>query len=340
MKSLLALVGVLVASQFAVAQSSQTLPAGFDTTAGGENWNHFLGTPANNYSNTRFQAVYDTTEFADQGFIAITKLAFRAKPGYSGGYAAGSMNNVTVRMSSCANDFNSLSQTFANNTGADVATVFSGTVSYPAVVGTTTVNDWVEITLTTPFTFQAAAGNDLCIEVSKCGTPNFAKNIDCDDDSGAAKQVHNHDSCSSSTGLRPQTKVPVFRITYGTCLAQQAQVGVNCGTLTLNGTPPIMGQSGTLTLTGGTPFGPGLIAYSGTAAMNSPVSYLGCNVYLDYASFSVLTSFDFDANGEYSLTATLPSDPFVLCLEAVLQAVEFRVEPLNLSNAFWVKFGN
>ena len=332
MKSVFASLAVVVMSQFAAAQTYQTLPTGYLTTTGGEDSTHFIG-QGNDYNSTISQSVYDTSNFADQGLTTISSIAFRAKPG-SSAYAAGSLP-MTIKMSSSTRNYNNLSNSFATNRGADVVTVFNGTVSYPAVGSTTTVNDWVVVNLTTPFIFQPSLGRDLCIEITKC-SGKFARTIDCDDD-GAAEGIHEH-SCTDTSG-HGNDKVPVFRIgTHTTCTAAKSILGAGCG-LSFDGTLPLMGQLGTLSITGGDPFGPGIIAFSGPANMGSPWIYSGCNVYLDLASVGFIGSFNFDAVGNYSLTAPLPNDPFVECLETVLQSCQFGHVPL-ISNALWLRFGH
>jgi hypothetical protein len=130
----------------------------------------------------RFQIVYDSTHFTNQGVlgpIQITRLRFRAADNAvsSGGsvYAG-----VTVQMSSCPLDYAAISPTFAANRGLDVQTVFTGVVSTLPALGGAPNSYVLDVVLGTPFSYDPTLGLDLCIEVDApapiptLGVPNLA----------------------------------------------------------------------------------------------------------------------------------------------------------------------
>jgi hypothetical protein len=117
-------------------------------------------------SGFHFQSVYDGSNFAVQGTsgsISIQRIRFRAANSFvsPGGSVFG---NVNVRLSSCPNDYASLSSSFAANRGQDEALCFSGSIIL-APCGGIVPNSWVvDIPLQTPFAYDPARG-DLNIEV-------------------------------------------------------------------------------------------------------------------------------------------------------------------------------
>lgn len=113
-----------------------------------------------------FQSVYDSSNFTVQGTvgaITIQRLRFRAANGFvsPGGSVFGS---VSVRLSSCPNDYSALASSFAANRGLDDALCFSGSVTL-APCGGVVPNSWVfDVALQTPFAYDPSRG-DLVVEV-------------------------------------------------------------------------------------------------------------------------------------------------------------------------------
>src|SRR5262245_46496054 len=114
----------------------------------------------------RIQNLYDTTNFTAQGIttpIIITRLRWRPNTNavsLASSYPVG----ATVKLSTSPLDWASPSTTFASNQGADLATVFSGPVSWPAAAATPGPCPFlIDIPLTTPFLYDPNAG-DLNIE--------------------------------------------------------------------------------------------------------------------------------------------------------------------------------
>jgi len=115
------------------------------------------------------QSIYDSSNFTAQGVVApitITRLRWRPDSASAHSWAACGYTPVTIKMSTCPLDQLVASPTFANNVGADLTTVFAGTVSHPA--GATAAPGpapfLVDVPLTTPFLYDPNAG-DLNIEV-------------------------------------------------------------------------------------------------------------------------------------------------------------------------------
>lgn len=115
----------------------------------------------------RAQQVYDTSHFTSQGInypITITRVQWRCNGNTTTG-AAGTYGSVDVRLSSSPNDWASLSTTFANNQGPDLATVYSGPVNVILGLAQAPNIYVVDIPLTTPFTYDPTLGLDLNLEV-------------------------------------------------------------------------------------------------------------------------------------------------------------------------------
>src|SRR5262245_38257248 len=117
-------------------------------------------------SGLRIQNIYDTVNFPAQGIAArirITRLRWRP----NGSVASAASNypvGATVKLSTSPLDWSVPSTTFASNQGADLTTVFSGPVSWPAAAATPGPSPFlIDIPLTTPFRYDPSLG-DLNIE--------------------------------------------------------------------------------------------------------------------------------------------------------------------------------
>lgn len=112
-----------------VAAISTFVPDGFQNVEGNTNWPYPW-----NYTNTtggmRQMLVYDSGNFTGQGIagpIQITNLRWRADGGAT--CTGRSYGSVNIQMSSCPSDYTAVSNTFAQNHGPDLATVFTGSVT-------------------------------------------------------------------------------------------------------------------------------------------------------------------------------------------------------------------
>ncbi len=116
----------------------------------------------------RYQQVYDAGQFS--GFAAsesINKIAFRAKQPLFGTFINNSVtvSNVQIQLSTTTRSAafgaaNYISGQFADNIGADVTTVYSGSLTLTTPTSGTTAFGYV-INLQTPFTYNKAGGNLL-----------------------------------------------------------------------------------------------------------------------------------------------------------------------------------
>ncbi|MBI5850996.1 MAG: hypothetical protein HZB39_08200 [Planctomycetes bacterium] len=160
MKKLSLLLGCAALASVVSAQSV-VVPQGMATTNAGVSGLTWRNTAF------RFQMVYDTSHFLDQGLnvpISISRLQFRANGGLTspGGET---YTGVTVQMSSSPLDFDNTSTSFAARRGLDNATVFTGNVVCLAAAGTSPNTYIIDIPLATPFVYDPTNGLDLCVEI-------------------------------------------------------------------------------------------------------------------------------------------------------------------------------
>lgn len=160
MKKLSLLLGCAAFAAVLPAQSV-VVPQGMATTNAGVSGLTWRNTAF------RFQMVYDTTHFLDQGLnvpISINRLQFRANGGLMspGGET---YTGVTVQMSSSPLDFDNASTTFSARRGTDNTTVYTGNVVCLAAAGSSPNTYIIDIPLTTPFVYDPTNGLDLCVEV-------------------------------------------------------------------------------------------------------------------------------------------------------------------------------
>ena len=127
------------------------------------------GTSGTTWRNTafRFQMIYDTAHFLNQGIntpISINRLQFRPGSGITN-VGGQTYTGVTVKISSSPLDFNDASTNFAARQGADLTTVFTGNVVCLPAAGTTPNTYIIDIPLSTPFVYDPMGGLDLNVEI-------------------------------------------------------------------------------------------------------------------------------------------------------------------------------
>lgn len=169
---ILACAALLVASQ-AVAADKVVVPSSLKTVEGDVN-NSFpfnLGS-----SSIRYQQVYAASEFPYNQPIKITHVWFRPDAAFKGFPGLGSafsstLLDVQINLSTTTKAPDALSTTFSANVGSDDTVVFSGALSLSSAFTGPDLGpkDFdIEIALTTPFTYDPAAGN-LLLDVRNIG---------------------------------------------------------------------------------------------------------------------------------------------------------------------------
>ena len=169
---------VTAAAVHAPAQLSHTIPLGTATVPGNSSNAFPWGADASTWPGLRLMAVYDSTNFTGGTInfpIIITRLKWRVNDGTTS-WTGGTYAASTVSLSTAPIDWTQVTTNFAGNHGPDLATVYSGPVTIaggtsngPGIVPPTVV----DITLTTPFLYDPAAG-DLVIDVDYPGGSNWS----------------------------------------------------------------------------------------------------------------------------------------------------------------------
>lgn len=176
------------------------------------------------------QVCYDTTHFTGRGLdypMSINRLQWRSNTvGSAGSYA-----QVDVYLSSAATDYAGMQTTFALNQGTDRTLVYSGPVNFIQGNGQSPGNYVVDITLTTPFTYNPTSGNDLLIEMVTAAAPTAAPpQMDCSTDYLLARGRRNSAASATATVGGLSAFVPVVKIgfTDPPGLARNSNFGRGC----------------------------------------------------------------------------------------------------------------
>jgi hypothetical protein len=117
-------------------------------------------------TSVRYHQVYAASQFASSGPLTISQISFRPDGAVSGGSLIIFFNSVQFDLSTTSRTPTTLSSTFADNVGADNATVFNGFVFKNAPV-TGPAGGPKDFTITfdiTPFIYDPTAG-DLLLDV-------------------------------------------------------------------------------------------------------------------------------------------------------------------------------
>jgi hypothetical protein len=112
----------------------------------------------------RYQQVYAAGEV---GTRVITQIAFRQDGSTGTAFGPSTIPGVTITLSSTSNGPDTLSTTFANNVGADVTTVFSGSLTLSSAASAATPRPFdIVVPLQTAFPFDATHGKNLLLDVT------------------------------------------------------------------------------------------------------------------------------------------------------------------------------
>lgn len=238
--------------------------------AGGTAWPWGRGS-----AQVRVQYVYDSTNFTGQGIsapIIINNLRVRANGGNT--VAGYSYTAATVLMSTSPVDFATPSTTFANNHGADLTTVFQGSVTVATPSGTTP-NDWFVDIPIAPFLYDPTLGSDLCIDYAHDGagpTTTAGPAQDSEGATGLTTRIYNLSNYQATTGTIQQ----------------------NVGLVVELGFTPASGLF------------PGFSANPTTGTANTPVQFTDQSFTSDPAGIQVWI-WDFDGDGNPDSNAQNPS---------------------------------
>ncbi len=159
---------ILLLAVPAVGQFQQTVPAGHLTPVGGAGSSF----PFNNLNDHTWQWHYDSAQFTATFPIVITEVSVS---GLNGAPLPNfDFPSLEVVMASSPTDYTLLGNgvqgghdpTFANNLNSDM------TIVRPAApwVGGAATWQWHAFGLTTPFVYDPTQGNDLVVQLRKCGT--------------------------------------------------------------------------------------------------------------------------------------------------------------------------
>jgi hypothetical protein len=205
-------------ASIASAQLTQTLPAGFDTVAGGSGGTAY---PQNTVSNQKWQWHYANSNFAQSGPITITEIAVRAENGNLS-VAAFDFPSFTVSCSEATTQYTVAAHdaVFANNLGANTVVVRTGSWTGGPVAATGgAAAAWIPFGLTTPFVFDPTSGHDFIVQIEKCATTTVWSAI-MDGKSGLSganggNRYGNITDCTaSSSSFNNDEFVPIVQITY------------------------------------------------------------------------------------------------------------------------------
>jgi PKD repeat protein len=156
---------IAATTTLATAQFQTTLPDNhYNTNEGNSNFVLPWNVGANG---GRVQFVHDSSLFTGTGMngpIRITGVRYRPDA-IANSAPGGTYPSVDIDLSTCVSDYTTLSNTFANNHGADRTNVYSGPVIVqPFTGGSAPLPFYVTVNFTTPFVYDASLGGDLLLD--------------------------------------------------------------------------------------------------------------------------------------------------------------------------------
>ncbi|MGE3172260.1 MAG: PKD domain-containing protein [Planctomycetota bacterium] len=179
-------------------QSTLVLPRGLGGGFGNSSNAFPWGNAALSFPALRVQTCYDSSNFTLAGVTApirITRLAWRANDS-SITWTGGTFAQATVALSTAAVDHAAVTQSFAQNHGADVTTVYSGPAVYLAGTGAGAGLPGrvvIDLPLQVPFLYDPQQG-DLIVDVEYPGGANYSggtlSNMDVQTGTALASRVY------------------------------------------------------------------------------------------------------------------------------------------------------
>ena len=170
---------ITLSASLCTAQFTLVAPDNAYATQEG-NSNFALPWSVGSTSVARLQCIHDSSAFTNQGVttpIRITRLRYRADA-IANTWTGRSLPCV-IDMSTCPVDYLAVTNTFANNHGADLTNVFNGTATVTPGAGGSMPSLWyVDVQLTTPFLYDPTSGFDLDIDFRITGASGTAGPID------------------------------------------------------------------------------------------------------------------------------------------------------------------
>lgn len=140
------------------------VPAAQTSGEGNSNNGFPFNCAAHGHPSMRYQQVYLAAEV---GTGAIDTIAFRADAGAGTTFGPASIPGVTIRLSSTTAAPDSLSATFAANVGADVITVYAGTLTLQSAASGGPPRGFdIVIPLQSSFSFNAGGGANLLLDIT------------------------------------------------------------------------------------------------------------------------------------------------------------------------------
>ncbi|MCA9323048.1 MAG: hypothetical protein KDB53_20065, partial [Planctomycetes bacterium] len=184
---------LFVGSQALGQFQSQTLPVGFATTDGSND----TAFPFNTTDDQIWQWHYPASDFLAGSEILITDLSVRAPDGLSA-IAAFSVSDLEITLIEASTAVGVHDPVFANNVRRQAVVrrgLFAGT-GVPASGRPTA--DWLSLRLQGRFLYDPSTGNDLIIQVRKCGpTVPFLTNVD--GEFGTAVRAGHRTDCNAAS---------------------------------------------------------------------------------------------------------------------------------------------
>ena len=124
----LSVLGALLSFSAAISQAGLiVVPNSLASVEGNGNNSYPFGINGLSASTQRYQQVYAASQFGSGGLI--TQISFRPD-GPAGGAFSTTISNIRIDLSTTSQIPDGISNTFANNVGADDMIVFSGSLSF------------------------------------------------------------------------------------------------------------------------------------------------------------------------------------------------------------------